>query len=129
MTLAIGLILALHATFGWQWALAIPLLYALFFPDEAYVGAVLQMLIAWCILLIISYVSAPEETRRMWSIVMSILAGKSTQEMTWLLPLLPTASLIFAGCVGILSGMLGKNLRYLYQRAIRQYSHDVQADI
>jgi hypothetical protein len=101
--------IALHVLVGWQVSLIIPLGYAFLEPERAIVRTMLQMVIVWLVLLIISYGQAPDETVRMMTAVTGILTRSQALPGATLAIL----SLVFAELLGLLCGWAGSSARRL----------------
>jgi hypothetical protein len=107
--LATAATIALHVFVGWQVSLIVPLAYAFLQPERAIVRTILQMVIVWLVLLLVSYGQAPDETVRMMTAVTGILTRSQA------LPggTLAILSLLFAELLGLLCAWAGSSARRL----------------
>jgi hypothetical protein len=109
MTLfAVALVLALllHIFLGWEWTLLAGFVYGIRSKRLAWPGAGAVGLLSWGILLLYSYIVAPEPMGRMVETVGALLGGIPYWAVTIL-------TLVLGFLLGVLGGLLGSLLAKL----------------
>ncbi len=98
--------LVLHLIIGWEWTLAAGILFGLMVQRVAWLGGAAIGLLSWGVLLLYSYVVAPEPMGRMTDTVGSLLGGMPA----WIAPLLILLLGMLLSMLGAMTGSAAAGL-------------------